>query len=113
MYVEEHKVGWKPKTLLEFEGWLRLLLLVIGDMPVSKIDRSVCVACRDKLRKIPPGYTKKKSLRDLPVSELVKVDGPGLHPKTVNKHVQMLSSIFRWAKKYGYMAANPSEDLSL
>lgn len=113
MYVDEHKVGWKPKTLLEFEGWLRLLLLVIGDIPVSVIDRSVCVACRDTLRKIPPGYTKKKSLRDLPVSELVKVDGPGLHPKTVNKHVQMLSSIFRWAKKYGYMAANPAEDLSL
>ncbi len=113
LYIAEHKVGWKPKTLGEYNGQMALITLVVGDVDIKSIDRPACVRCRDMLRMIPPGYTKKPALKGLSAEELVKVESPGLAIKTVNIHMQLLSAVFRWAVKFGYMKMNPAEGLTL
>jgi len=87
----------------EYNGQMALLTLVVGDVDVKRIDRPACVTCRDILRKIPPGYTKIPTLKGLSAEELVKIESPGLAIKTVNIHMQLLSAVFRWAVKFGYI----------
>jgi integrase len=113
LFTEEHKPKWKPKTLAEFTAQMGLLKLIIGDIDIKEIDRSACVRCRDMLRRIPPGYRRKKELCNLPAVELVKVKSDGLAVKTVNIHMQLLSSILSSAVRYEYMQSNPAEGLSL
>jgi len=113
LYIAENKVNWKLKTLGEYTGQMALLTLVIGDVDVKSIDRPACVRCRDILRRIPPGYTKKPALKRLSAEELVKVESPGLAIKTVNIHMQLLSAVFKWSVKFNYTRMNPAEGLTL
>jgi integrase len=113
LYIAEHKVSWKPKTLGEYNGQMALITLVVGDVDIKSIDRPACVRCRDMLRMIPPGYTKKPALKGLSAEELVKVESPGLAIKTVNIHMQLLSAVFKWSVKFNYMKMNPAEGLTL
>ena len=113
LYLAENKVNWKPKTLGEYNGQMALLMLIIGNVDVKSIDRPACVRCRDMLRMIPPGYTKKPALKGLSAEELVKVKSPGLAIKTVNIHMQLLSAVFKWAVKFNCMKMNPAEGLTL
>lgn len=113
LFTQEHHPKWTSKTQQEFNGQFKVLVKVLGDKPVSSFDRPSCVACRDTLRRLPPGFTKKKHLMDKPVSLLIQEELPGIQPKTVNKYMTLLSSIFKWGVKHGYMERNPAEGLML
>ncbi|WP_066358351.1 site-specific integrase [Geobacter anodireducens] len=113
LFTQEHHPKWTPKTQQEFSGQFKVLVKVLGDCPVSSFDRPSCVSCRDTLRKLPPGFTKKKHLMDKPVSVLVQEESVGMQPKTVNKYITLLSTLFKWGVKHGYMKSNPAEGLTL
>jgi len=114
LYTKEYQAGWTRKSKLEFQGWMDTLLFIMGDVDVSEIDRVACVSCRDALLRLPPNYKKKTHLRDMAASELIKLEGPGLNPNTVNKYTQLLSSILKWGGRYGYVKGhNSAEGLTL
>ncbi len=113
VYTAEHLTAWTSRTALEFEGIFRLLVRIAGNVHVSAIDRKKCIALRDTLIKIPPGHNKASKHRELSVAELVGLNIQKLHPKTVNKHLQLLSGMFRWAVRNRYMEHNSCEGLSL
>ena len=47
IYSAEHLTIWTRKTVLEFVGIFRLLVRIIGNAHVSKLDRKQCIALRD------------------------------------------------------------------
>lgn len=69
-YIDDKKAGWSAKTLLEYNSYFRLALDIIGNVPVSEIDRSTVRSLRDTLTRLPgnlykkyPGKTKSKCWR--------------------------------------------------
>jgi integrase len=89
LYKAEHSPNWKPKTIDEYDSQLNVLLAAIRDSPVDEYSRGRCLACRNEL-----------------ISR-------GLSPKTVNKYLGLLSSLFRWGVRYEYVRSNPAEGMML
>ena len=89
LYLKEHEPSWTPKTLGEFAKLLSNIEALVGNKPMPSYERENCIKCRDAL------LSKK------------------LAPKTVNKYMSLLSSLFKWAVRHSYCQANPAEALML
>ena len=113
-YVEEKASNWTSRTTDDFKGKFSLLVRIIGDLPINDISRKTCVDCRNILVKLPANFSKKKDLKSKTIKELIKVDNlPKISAKTVNMYIIQLSSVFKWAVKYGYLELNPAEGLQV
>ena len=88
-YCKEQQNGWSAKTAKEFAGIYDRLIKGLSDPWLQDIDRPALVAFRDKL-----------SLE-------------GKHAKTVNKYLQILSTVLRYAGRLKWMQGNPAEGLGL
>ena len=88
-YCKEQQNGWSAKTAKEFAGIYDRLIRGLSDPWLQDIDRPALVAFRDKL-----------SLE-------------GWHAKTVNKYLQILSTVLRYAGRLKWMQGNPAEGLGL
>ena len=97
-YVKERKQRWSARTELEFTSTLKLLLSILGDKKLSHMTRPDCVSCRDHLLE---GKGRRGAGKQKPRSS-----------KTVNLHITLLSSVFKWAVDQGYMIRNPAERLT-
>lgn len=114
LYRDEHGTGWTSKSKIEFDGQFKTILFVLSDLPVNHLDRTGCVKLRDALlNHVPPNYAKKKEYRNLSYFQLAELGQGGLHPKTVNKHLSLLSSIFKWAVRHSHTTTNPAEGLTI
>jgi integrase len=89
LYKLEHSPNWKPKTVDEYESQFKVLLSVTGDAPVNEYDREGCLDSRNELI------------------------WKGLSPRTVNKYLGLLSSLFRWGVRHEYVKSNPAEGMML
>ena len=99
-YRAEREQAWTPRTQLEFRNMLEQMVDILnGDKPLPTITRSDCLDCRDKLLKRPAGRGGSKDRTR--------------SPKTVNKYLSLLSSLFKWAAGQDIITKNPAEGLSL
>ena len=89
LYTIELSPNWKPKTVDEFKSQFKVLLAAIGDSPVNEYSRYGCLDCRNAL--------------------IAK----GLQPKTINKYIGLLSSLFKWGVRNEYFKSNFAEGLML
>lgn len=87
-----------PDTITESKHTLRLLLAIVGDVPVSQIKAAQIRAFWVGVRWWPANATVKPAYRDLPVLEIIErgkaenVPSPSAH--TLNKHRQRLGVFF-------------------
>ena len=102
IYSAEHATEWTTKTASEFKGLFRLLVRIVGDVSISTIDRKTCIELRDILLAIPPKHDIAFKYRGLSIEDLVALDIKKLKPKTINKHLQLYSGMFRWAVRNRY-----------
>jgi integrase len=89
VYCKENQHGWTPKTAKEFAGIYDRLIKGLSDPWLQDIDRPSLVEYRDKL-----------------IAE-------GKHAKTVNKYLQILSTVLRHASRLKWITGNPAEGLGL
>jgi integrase len=89
IFNKEHFPNWKPKTVDEYSSQFAALSQILGNDPADSYNRSRCLECRAVLIE------------------------RGLMPKTINKYIGLLSSLFRWAVRHEYARANPAEGLLL
>lgn len=70
---------------------------------------------RNAMAAIPPGYRRRKENLGLTISEAASRASAaglkGLNAKTINKYLSTISPLYDWAKKEGYCASNPCDDL--
>lgn len=88
-YVKEHQNGWTIKTAKEFGSIYDKIIKGLSDPWLQDIDRPALVEYRDKL-----------SQEDK-------------HVKTVNKYLQILSTVLRHASRLKWITGNPAEGLGL
>lgn len=89
----------KSGTINDYARTLKLLLLTIGDIPVSRIDHTHVDRLWDLLRWAPPGFLQYPKLRALTADEVIalgQANGTqGVSHATLHKHNLCLSAFFR------------------
>jgi integrase len=114
LFVTDKSPRWTVKTKLEFSCMFDVLIELIGDRDICVLTRADGLTCRDKLMGLPANFRKKRQYRGMSVTQIQKVAGDEtLTPKTVNKYLVLLSSLFKWCVKNGMMETNIAEGLSL
>jgi len=111
VYLKDRSKNVDVRTVLNMQYVFDLLKWVIGDVPIEAITRSQCRDCRDLFLKLPARalrYSNKYSPH-----ELVCQDKIPMSPKTVNKNIQFISALFRWALNEGLIEDNPARNLSV
>lgn len=88
-----------PKTVVESRHSLRILLGVVGDIPVDTLTREHVRAFLDAVRHWPSNATKRAEYRDLSVGEVLALSKARKEPEpaahTLNKHRQRLSAFIQ------------------
>lgn len=115
-YVQDHVVNgaWTTKTQQENEASYALILEVVEDTPVKNLVYDDFLEMKKKLSKLPSNRNKLERYKDRTVDEILKMEGvKAITTRTLNKHLVKAASLFRWAKKRGYVQNNPCEGLTV
>lgn len=118
-YKADRWAALAPATKADYRAPLRLLSNVLGaDTELSKITRDDGRRLRDAAAAIPANLGKQKALRGLSVPEAIargkELGLRTLTAKTINsKYLNLIGTLFGWAKREGWIAANPLEGLSV
>lgn len=117
-YDKAESGRWSQSTIAAKQPVYRLLRDAIGDRPVEQITREDARAIVRLVEGLPAGLGKVKALAGMKVPEAVeaakRLGLRTLAPGTVNRgYLVHISSIFTWARKEQWIAANPFEGLSV
>ena len=99
------------RTLLNIQYCLDLVLLVIGDVRLTDLDRERCRNMRDTLLRMP-----KRALQLYPGKSCVFIlrqHLPPMNPKTANKAIHFFSSMLTWAERESLIDKNPARALTV
>ena len=97
--------GYAEKTILDYQDTHRLLLEVLGDIPVESLTHEHGRTLVQVLKKLPSNRTKKYPNHS--IEEMMKLKNVSLmSDRTVTKHNEKVSALFNWAIKQGYTKEN-------
>jgi integrase len=109
--LTEQTKGQHEAVFRLFEGFVR-------DAPLKSIDRATASDFLDKVARLHPDWGRSPETKKLSFSEVMQRHadkGKGLSNKTLNRYVSSLTSLFKWARKRGYVeetAPNPFSEQS-
>lgn len=119
-YLEDYERKAKVKKIRQkrrhdMRVVANLVLEVMGDeTPVQAVTRKLCREFVDTLSIMPPNRTK--IFKEMPLDDvLAKVKKDGIPPMkwaTQNSYLATVIKIFDFARKEGYITANPAEGLT-
>jgi len=111
-FIVDRQHGWGPKTKLENEDTYRLVVDILGDVPVHTISRTAVRDFREKLLQTPANVYKiypGKSIKEVLAMQ-------GLTPMSitsVNKHVSRFSTLMKYCRDEYGLEENPALGLSI
>jgi integrase len=119
------KAGIAQHSLDDFTSAYNLLIDVIGDKPITHFSQDDANHFVDTVQQLPPNRNKVAAYRGKPIDEVIKVrksledaenrrkklnpDEPyipadfSMSPRTVDKHISILGTFFKWAIGKGYV----------
>ena len=107
--------NWSERTQIEYRSIFNNILRLFGNVAVNKIERQDVQHIKQVLLVLPKNYFKAtKQYSDVPFNEFLK-DQPKekLSAKTVNKYLDNIKALFRFAVDNGYMETNFAEGLRI
>lgn len=111
VYLKDRSKHIDDRTILNMRYAFDLFSWILGHDDVASITRVQCRDCRDLMLKLPAralSYSGKLSSGDV-----VGLNKPPMNPKTVNKNIQFISAMFRWAVNEELIDINPARNLSI
>ena len=122
---QREKAGISVHSLDEFTSAYNLLVDVIGDKPVTHFSQDDANHFVDIVQQLPPNRNKVAAYRGKPIDEVLKIrkaleeaenrkkrlnfEEPyiasdlSMSPRTVDKHIGILGTFFKWAIGKGYI----------
>lgn len=85
------------------EATFRLFGGFIGDKHLRDVKRAEVAAFMDELRRLNPNYGRSPKSQGMTWTEIVREYGgnpKGLSPQTMNRHVDTLSALWKWADQH-------------
>ncbi|MGD9384414.1 MAG: phage integrase SAM-like domain-containing protein, partial [Desulfobacterales bacterium] len=107
--------NWSERTQIEYRSIFNNILRLFGNVAVNEIERQSVQHIKQVLLVLPKNYFKAtKKYADVPVSKFLS-DEPEekLSAKTVNKYLDNIKALFRFAVDNGYMKTNFAEGLRI
>ncbi|WP_321403844.1 site-specific integrase [Maridesulfovibrio sp.] len=116
-YVEDRtKTGrWNEKSKQENIACYKTFIEFAGqDIRCADINYKLMTRYRDALLMLPPNINKSRKYRDKSIHEILSMQiDVTMSPSTVNKKLNRMSSLFKFAVKIQSMQINPAEKLEL
>lgn len=117
-YSADKSPSWSDSSKKAVRPVFRFLRELFPDREAASVTREEARASVELLQSLPTNVTKRKETKDLSTPEAARRnrDGrlPALSPKSVNDaYLMHISSMFNWARKEQWVAANPFEGLSV
>lgn len=116
-YIKEQSTSkqWSDKTTVGHKVIYDRLLSILGENTlINSLTRDDLIEMRETLRKLPSNINKKKELRDLSLTELLKVsEGSRISVQTVNNYLSCLRSLFTWAFDNDFVSKNIATNLKI
>jgi integrase len=106
---------WTRKTQDENLAVYKLCIGIIGDLPLSEISEDHALTYVETLKRLPANVNKMPAYRGKSISEIVALNPPPMATRTINKSLERISSLFKFAiskPKYG-LHYNPFSGRSL
>lgn len=106
---------WTEKSKQENHACYNLFLGFAGEeVTTSAITYPLIREYKEALQKLPPSMNKSPLYRDKTIHEIVEMDvEKTLGVDTINKYLNRISTLFKYAVKNGYMDRNPAEGMQL
>lgn len=98
-----------PATQKEFDNATRLLVMILGDVPMRSIDHAACRNFVDTLQRLPSAWRKKKKYRDMGLKQVLASNIPvkeRMTPRTTANIVTNVGTFLNWAVAQGYLDTN-------
>ena len=111
VYLRDRSQNVDGRTVLNMRYAYDLFAWIIGDLPIKAINRPQCRDCRDLLLKLPARALQYSDT--LTPYKVACLDKAPMSPKTVNKNIQFISALFRWAVNEGLLEDNPARNLAV
>ena len=91
---------------------MSVVIEILGDdTPVEEISEADCERVRDLIMKLPPNFSKLKSLKNRPIEEMVRIANAHnmqkLSPTGVNNYIRWLNTFLNWCQKKGMIDRVP------
>jgi integrase len=115
-FAENIRAGnWSERTQIEYRSIFNNIKRLFGNVPVNKIERQTVQHLKQVLLVLPKNYFKStKKYAGVPVSEFINIEPKEkLSAKTVNKYLDNIKALFRFAVDNGYMETNFAEGLRI
>jgi integrase len=111
-YIKDKQAGWTGKTLLEYQGYFKLLQDVLGVQRIAEITRDEVRKLRDALCLLPAHLYKRHPGKT--IKEVLALDNiTPMSTTTVNKLLTLFGSIMLHCIKEGHLRDNPAEGLKI
>jgi hypothetical protein len=109
------KNKWTGKTQDENMAVYKLCVDIIGDLSIHEIDDDRALTYFETLKQLPLNMNEMPAYRGKTIPEILALNPVPISTRTVNKNVERISSLFKWAmKKPKYdLRYNPFSDRSL
>ena len=88
---------WTSKTQDENLAVYKLCSDIIGDMPLNEIGEDQALSYVETLKKLPANMNKMPAYRGKSISEIIALNPPPMATRTVNKSLERISSLFKFA----------------
>lgn len=110
-YLKEQRLqGVGEKTIGDKKSVVELLILIIGDLTLKKVERHHARKFKNTALKLPPriGQHSKK-----PLEKMIAESESTISITTFNNYVKNLNTIFIYAVREGYSDINPFEGMKI
>ncbi|WP_238381021.1 site-specific integrase [Alkalilacustris brevis] len=103
-FMDEHSRQWPQKTSKQFRAYLNILIEYFGeDRLLGTITKQDASEVKKVLQALPSSRKTKPALKDLPITEVIKVRGHStITPKTINSHIDAFRRFFDWAERHAH-----------
>jgi integrase len=103
-FIAEQSRTWTTRTTKQFKAYLNILTEFFGrERLLATITKQDANDVKKLLLNLPSSRNTIPALKGLPLLEVVKVTGrKTIAPKTINSHIQMFHSFFKWAERHGH-----------
>jgi integrase len=88
---------WEPSTEKENLAIYKLFIFIIGDLPIGDIDEEKALTYVETIKRLPANMNKKPEYIDKSIDEIIALDPPPMATRTINKNLERISSIFKYA----------------
>ncbi len=107
-YLDELKGHCDSRTINNYAAQLDTFVEILGDVPISSINRKRAKEALKTLKQLPPNRNKSKIFKDLSIASLTQLKpSKVMSPTTVKLYIDRIAGLFQYAIIEEYVTKNP------